>query len=184
MGTMRTTTRPRDWTGEEIARYTKAPPAYKAPNTHPTIGEDVPPLPNPVGTLPYRYVDPDGRLLGLDYLVGDWEKQKTLWRLAPVYSADQPKQHAARSMARKGYAVAGAEVNAGKYVFGIRLQFARLKADGTLDTKDTYAGEWIGTPPEGKATTLVNDGRRILGINFQQGAVVNRFALVAEDKAK
>ena len=52
------------------------------------------------------------------------------------------------SIASKGYAVAGAEVNMDKYVCGIRLLFCRVKADGTLDTKDAYAGEWIGTPPE------------------------------------
>jgi hypothetical protein len=75
-------------------------------------------------------------------------------------------------------------VNADKYVLGIRLLFCRVKADGTLDTKDAYAGEWIGTPAAGKGTTLVNDGRRVLGIHFQQGAIIDRFALVAEEKEK
>ena len=103
-------------------------------------------------------------------------------RLAPVYSSDQPKQHTARAVARKGYAVAGADVNADKYVLGIRLHFCRVKADGTLDKKDAYVGEWIGTPAEGKATTLVNDGRRVLGIHFQMGAIVDLFSLVAEKK--
>jgi len=182
MGKMKTTSRARDWTAEEIARYTKPPLAYKNPNAHPTIGEDVPALPAAGGQ--FRYVDPDGRLLGLDYVVGDWDKRKTVWRLAPVYAADQPKQHHARSIARKGYAVAGAEVNMDKYVCGIRLLFCRIKKDGTLDAKDAYAGEWIGTPAEGKATKLVNDGRRVLGIHFQQGAIVDRFALVAEENAK
>src|SRR5437762_10491661 len=39
-------------------------------------------LPTAAGLRPFRYVDPDGRLLGLDYVVGDWEKRKTVWRLA------------------------------------------------------------------------------------------------------
>lgn len=184
MGKMKTTSKPRDWTTEEIKRYSKPPLAYKNPNAHPDIGEDVPSLPAATGLTPFRYVDPDGRLLGLDYHIGEWEKRTTVWRLAPVYSADQPKQHAGRSMAKKGYAVAGAEVNADKYVLGIRLLFSRVKADGSLDAKDSYAGEWIGTAPEGKATTLINDGRRVLGIHFHQGGIVDRFALVAEDKAK
>jgi hypothetical protein len=184
MGKMKTTTKPRDWTPGEILRYTKAPLAYKNPNAHPNVGEDVPALPTAGGQ--FRFVDPDGRLLGLDYFIGDWEKRKTVWRLAPVYSADQPKQHAARSIARKGYAVAGAEVNMDKYVCGIRLLFQRVKPGGTFDSKDAYAGEWLGeAPPAGReAAKLVNDGRRILGIHFQQGAIVDRFALVAEDKAK
>jgi hypothetical protein len=182
MGKMKATTRARDWTREEIERYTKAPPAYKNPNAHPTIGEDVPPLPAAGGQ--FRYVDPDGRLLGLDYLVGDWEKQKAVWRLAPVYSADQPQSHTTRSIARKGYAVAGAEVYVDKVVRGIRLLFRRVKPDGTLDAKDAYAGDWIGAAPTGEATTLGNDGRRVLGIHFQQGAIIDRFSLVLEGAAK
>jgi hypothetical protein len=87
-------------------------------------------------------------------------------------------------VARKGYAVAGAEVNADKYVNGLRLLFRRVKPDGTLDEKDAYAGEWIGVAPAGKATTLVNDGRRVLGIRIQRGAIVDRFALVVEAPEK
>src|ERR1019366_769960 len=51
MGKMKTTPRPRDWTPEEIARYTKPPLAYKNPNAHPEIGEDVPALPAALGQL-------------------------------------------------------------------------------------------------------------------------------------
>jgi hypothetical protein len=182
MGKMKTITKPRDWTPAEIARYTKAPLAYKNPNAHPDVGEDVPALPAAGGQ--FRFVDPDGRLLGLDYSMLDWDKRKTVFQLTPVYSADQPKQHTARSIAKKGYAVAGAEVNMDKYVCGIRLHFCRVKADGTLDTKDAYAGKWIGVPPTEKATMLVNDGRRVIGIHIQRGAIVDRFALVAEEKAK
>jgi hypothetical protein len=182
MGTMKTTTRARDWTRAEIERYTQPPPSYKNPNAYPNIGEDVPPLSAAGGD--FRFVDPKGRLLGLDYAVGTWDKQKTVAQLTPVYSADQPKMHTARSVARKGYAVAGAEVNADKYLNGIRLLFRRVMSDGTLDEKDAYAGEWIGEPPAGKATTLVNDGRRVLGIRIQRGAIVDRFALVVEAQEK
>jgi hypothetical protein len=182
MGKMKTTTGARDWTREEIEQYTKPPPSYKNPNAYPTIGEDVPALPAAGGQ--FRYVDPKGRLLGLDWGLGTWDKQKTVAQLTPVFSANQPKSHTARSIARKDYAVAGAEVNADKYVYGIRLLFRRVKPDGTLDEKDAYAGEWIGTPPAGKATTLVNDGRRVLGIHIQRGAIVDRFALVVEGEAK
>jgi hypothetical protein len=175
----------RDWTPQEIARYTKPPLAYKNPNAHPDIGTDVPALPEARGLNQQRYVDPDGPLLGLDYHIGEWDKRKAVSRLVPVYAADQPKQHSGRSIARKGYAVAGAEVNIDKFVCGIRLLFGRIKPDGTLDLKDAYAGEWIGvSPAEGKADKLVDDGRRVLGIHFHSGAVVDRFALVAEDKAK
>lgn len=182
MGKMKTTTRPRDWTPEEITRYTKPPLAYKNPNAHPTIGADVPALPAAGGQ--FRFVDPDGWLLGLDYSMGDWDKRKVVGGLTPVFSADQPKQHTARSIAKKGYAVAGAEVNMDKYVCGIRLHFQRIKADGTFDTKDAYASEWLGVPPTGQTTKLVNDGRRVIGIHIQRGAIVDRFSLVTEEKEK
>jgi hypothetical protein len=109
-------------------------------------------------------------------------------RAAPVFAANQPKQKTVRSLARKGYAVAGAEAFIDKETYGVRLLFARVKADDTLDMKDSYAGEWIGSPPDGdkKATTLVNDGRRVIGINFHahQGAYIGKFALVADGEAK
>jgi hypothetical protein len=69
-------------------------------------------------------------------------------------------------------------------VCGIRLHFQRIKADGTFDTKDAYAGEWLGVPPTGQTTKLVNDGRRVIGIHIQRGAIVDRFSLVAEGEAK
>ena len=182
MGKMKTTTRPRGWTPKEIVLYTKPPPSYKSPNTHPSVGEDVPALPAAGGQ--FRFVDPDGRLLGLDYSMGDWDRRKVVGALTPVFSADQPRQHTSRSIAKKGYAVAGAEVNMDKYVCGIRIHFQRIKADGTFDTKDAYASEWLGVPPKGQTTKLVNDGRRVMGIHIQRGAIVDRFSLVAEGKEK
>jgi hypothetical protein len=182
MGKMKSITRARNWTAKEIKVFNKGPLAYKNPNAHQEVGEDVPPLPGNLGHV--RFVDPNGRLLGLDYGLFDWDKRKTVARLTPVFNVDQPRQHSARSIAKKGYAVAGAEVNLDKYVCGIRLLFQRVKPDGTFDTKDAYAGQWIGVPPAAKATTLANDGRRVLGIHFQHGAVLDRFSLVVDGDAK
>jgi hypothetical protein len=188
MGKMKTVSKARDWTAAEISRYTKGPLAYKNVNGYPDVGEDVPALTAHPQMLVSRYVNPEGRLLGLDYSVADWHKRNCMVRLAPVFAANQPKQHTARSLARKGYAVAGAEAFIGGETYGVRLLFARVKADDTFDMKDTYAGPWIGSPPdEGKkATTLVNDGRRVIGINFHahQGAYIGKFALVADGEAK
>ncbi|CAN0358127.1 unnamed protein product, partial [Phaeothamnion confervicola] len=152
---------------------------------HSDVGVDVPRLPDPGGLQKFRYVDPNGRLLGLDYAVGSWENRKVVSALAPVYSDDQPQQHTARSIARAGYAVSGAETNLDKYVCGIRLLFQRVKEDGTFDATDAYEGEWIGVAPgKGDPTKLVNDGRRVVGIHVQRVAIVDRFALVAIGKAK
>jgi hypothetical protein len=186
MGKIQTISKARDWTAAEIARYAKGPLAYKNVNGHPDVGEDVPALTAHPQMLVSRYVNPEGRLLGLDYSVGSFPR-KCMVRLAPVFAANQPKQHTVRSLARKGYAVAGAEAFIDNETFGVRLLFAHVKADNTLDMKDSYAGEWIGSPPDGskKATTLVNDGRRVIGINYHAhaGAYIGKFALVADGEA-
>jgi hypothetical protein len=179
MGVMKVTTIARDWTPEEIGNYGKPPPAYLAPNYHPaTLGEDVPAL----NGWPWknRFVEPEGRLLGLEYSMGEWAKQKRIGSLVPIFSQDQPPSRPMRDLARPGYAVAGAEVNFDKdnVVFGIRLLYRRVKTDKTLDANDAYAGEWIGTPPAGPPTVLGNDGRRVMGMSCQNGAVIDRFALV------
>lgn len=187
LGKMKTMTRARDWSTEEIARYLKGPLAYKNVNGYPDVGEDVPALKAHPQMLVSRYVDPKGRLLGLDYSDGDWNNRKRIMRLAPVFAVSQPKQHTARSVARKGYAVAGAEAFIDGETHGVRLLFARVKANDTLDMKDTYAGEWIGSAPDAgkKATTLVNDGRRVIGVNFHahSGSYIGKFALVADGEA-
>jgi hypothetical protein len=182
LGEMKVKTRARDWTAEEIARYGKPPPNYTSPNVHLEVGEDVPAIPEGGGKL--RYVEPEGRLLGLEYSLGEWNKEKCVSGLTPIFSTDQPKSKPTRVMARPGFAVAGAEVHIGKYTYAIRLLFRKVKSDGTFDMAGAYKGEWIGTPPPGEAQTLVNDGRRVMGIHIQQGAIVDKFALVVEAAEK
>jgi hypothetical protein len=179
MGVMKVTSQARDWTAEELDRYGKPPPAFRSPNLQPaTLGEDVPSL----NGWPWknRYVEPEGRLLGLEYHMGQWANQPRIGSLVPIFSQDQPPSKPAREIARPGYAVAGAEVNYDKAgtVFGIRLLFRRIKSNNALDAADAYASGWIGTPPAGPPTVLVNDGRRVMGISSQNGAVVDRFSLV------
>ena len=178
MGKMKTTTRhatgrPRRSSGTPSRR-----PATRTRTPTPISARTCRPLPQRAGTS-------DSSIQRAGYLAwttpwATWDKQKTVSQLTPVYRADQPRSHTARSVAHKGYAVAGAKVNADKYVNGIRLLFRRVKPDGTLDEKGGYTGEWIGAAPAGKATTLVNDGRRVLGIRIQRGAIIDRFALVVE----
>lgn len=191
MGKMRAVTGARDWTLEEYLKWGKdyvksgkqALPAYQNVNAHPNVGEDVPSLPK--GPNPRRYVDPKGSLLGLEYSVGSWANRARISRVAPVYSVQQPRQHDKRIIAKTGYVVAGAEAHleTGEYCIGLRLIFCKTKADGSLDLKDSYMSEWIGTPPPaGKATTLANDGRKVLGIHTQNVVVIDRFALVVESK--
>jgi hypothetical protein len=77
--------------------------------------------------------------------------------------------------------VGAANVKAGKYVDAIQLIFMKLRADGKLDPKDQYAGEWIGFPDNGNEVKLGGDGRRVIGIDCRQGAIIDGVALVMED---
>jgi hypothetical protein len=182
MGVMPVTTKARNWTQEEIDRYTKDPPNSTNPNAHPTVGEDTAFLGDAKNGVKLRYVEPKGRLLGLEYRLGEWDKEKCVGGLVPIFTRDQPATMPTRVIAREGYAVAGAEIHTGKFVDAIRLQFRRIKPDGTLDPADASAGEWIGTPGAGAPQMLGNDGRTVLGIHLQQGAIINALALVMEKR--
>jgi hypothetical protein len=59
------------------------------------------------------------------------------------------------------------------------LLYQRVKPDGTLDAKDSYASDWIGTATE-KPLKIDSAGRRVLGCAMQVGAIVDRFALVVD----
>lgn len=49
------------------------PPDYTSPNVRPAAGEDLPPRPAGGGNVPF--VEPDGRLLRLEYHLGEWEHE-------------------------------------------------------------------------------------------------------------
>ena len=88
-----------------------------------------------------------------------------------------------RIIAKEGYAVAGAEIQVGKFIDGIRLVYQRLREDGTLDAKVSYKSEWIGYPSKAAPQTLTGGGQRIIGIHVHQGAILNAIALVVADDA-
>lgn len=181
MGVMPTSTKARNWTQDEIDRYTKEPPNYTAANVHPDVGRDTAWAGDTKGGAVLRYVEPKGHLLGLEYQVGEWDKEKCIGRLTPIFTRDQPTILAKRVVAKDGYAVAGAQVHSGKFVDAVKLLFQRVKADGTLDPADAYASDWIGYPGAGQPTTLAGNGHRVLGINAHQGAILNGLALVTDE---
>lgn len=186
-GKLRTTSKPRDWTADELVGYGIGPRAYKDANAPPGVGIDVPGIMRPTFGVGARYVDPDGKLLGVDYLPGSWANRARIGQIVPVFDVDQTKQHTARILARQGYAVSGAEayLEENTFIYGMRLIFSRVQANGTYDLKDSYKSNWIGSPaPEGKSTTFANDGRRVVGISLRRIAVVDQLALVVVESEK
>lgn len=183
LGTMGTLTKARNWTAEEIARYTKDPPNHTAANVHPKVGKDTEFVGDTTGGGPMRYVEPAGHLLGLEHRLGEWEKEKCIGGLTAVFRRDQePMPGQTRVVAKDGYAVGGVEVHAQKFVDAVRLKYMKVRPDGTLDKNDTYTSDWIGYPGEGAPKVLAGDGRKVIGLHLRQGAVLNALALVT-DKA-
>ncbi|MDB5309543.1 MAG: hypothetical protein JWO38_3745 [Gemmataceae bacterium] len=66
--------------------------------------------------------------------------------------------------AKDGYAVGGVTGKAGWWCNGFSLTFMKVKADGTLDPKDSYEGEWAGFNGKGDVTRVMSDGAPVVGI--------------------
>jgi hypothetical protein len=181
LGTMPVQTKARNWTGLEIARYTKDPPNHTAANVHPAVGKDTEVVGDAKNGTPMRYVQPGGHLLGLEFRLQEWEKEKAIGGLTAVFLRDQePTPGLTRVMAKDGYAVGGVEVHTQKFVDAVRLRFMKVRPDGGLDKNDTYTSDWIGHPGGGAPKVLAGDGSKIIGINLRQGVVINGLALVTD----
>lgn len=182
MGTMPKLTPVRHWTADELKMLSSPPPNYTNPNAHPQVGLDTK-LVGTEGGGVFRYVEPNGKLLGVDFRLGEWDKVKCLGGLTPVFTRDQPAAPATqRSIAREGYAVAAMNVKSKQFVNAIQIVYAKIGADGTLDMKDTYEGDWIGYPDvvESPPTKLGEEGRAVIGLINKQGAILNMVGLVLE----
>jgi hypothetical protein len=181
IGMMNRQTRARNWTKEEIDRLSKPPPNYSSPNAHPDVGQDTPFAGDSTGGGSFRYVEPNGLLLGLDYRVAEWEGEKALGGVVPVFTRDQPVSPAClRVLAKEGYAVGGAKVRSKRFVDAVQLVFMRVKPDGRLDPADSYTSEWFGDAGDQPLKTLAGDGTRVNGIHCRQGAILNGLALVVD----
>jgi len=161
-----------------VAEYVKGTDP-KTPNT--LVGEDTP-FVGPKGGILRRLVDGEKGMIGLEYRPGEWAGEKCLAGLTPIYERDKKGKLPMREIAKEGYAVAGAEVHLGNNIDGIKLIYAKIKADGSLDVKDSYTGALLGYKGAKSQQVLANDGRKVLGIHIRQGAVVDALALVVQKK--
>ncbi len=132
-----------------------------------------------------RMVQPGKAMLGVDYRNGSWEAEPCLAGVSPVYDekAPPPGYGAQRVLAKPGYAVGAVNVRTKRFVSAIQLVFMKLGTDGQLDPKDSYTSAWLGHEKVGTTETkLGGDGRLVIGVSCQQGAIVNSMALVMDKK--
>ena len=66
--------------------------------------------------------------------------------------------------AKDGYAVGGVTGKAGLWCNGFSLTFMKVKADGTLDPKDSYESEWVGFNGAERVFKVMSDGPPAVGI--------------------
>ncbi|HEV3263593.1 MAG TPA: hypothetical protein VG013_42550 [Gemmataceae bacterium] len=178
VGTMPRLTPAREWTKEETALLSQPPPNYANANAHPKVGVDTPFAGHHPGGGSLRFVEPDGLLLGVEYRLGEWEDEKCLGGLVPIFSRDQPATLPQRVRAQEGYAVGGFKVQCKNFVDALQVVFMRVGRDGRLDPADSYASAWLGYPGKKPPSILGGDGTRVIGIHCRQGAILNDIALV------
>lgn len=158
-------------------------PPKNAPRhgANPNAGEDTAFVGDTKNGGSFRYAEPGKPLLGVEYGLGEWDREPCLSRLVPVYDADQPSEGRQRLMARPGYAVGGLVVRSKRYVNAVQVVFLKLTADGKLDARDSYTSPWIGHEKVGTAEEkLGGNGRLVIGLHCKQGAILNAVALVLD----
>jgi hypothetical protein len=132
--------------------------------------------------IAFRFLDPDARpVIGVRYQLGSWGGEQTLGHLEPLYTRDPVPQPWQVILAREGYALGALQVDGTKYVNAVRLAFMRLE-DDRLNTKDSYATDWIGSPTTGTTKKLISTGARVLGLHGKRAAVLDGVGLVFEAK--
>jgi len=182
-------TEARDWTPLEGSIFAKPPVEPPKPGLSQGIGEDtkfVGKAPAPNGPFRLRYVDPKQPLIGVDLTVGFWPiaggREDCLSNLTPIFNRDYPDMGMTRVLAKPGYAVGAITVKANNFVNSIQITFMKLKADNSgLDSSDSYTSPWQGPQVDGgKETKLGGDGRKVIGVFLNKGAILDGLALVMD----
>jgi len=181
VGTMPQLTLARNWTAEEADTFRKPFPNYISADLYPNIGRNTEFAGDTTGGFPRRHLDPEKHLLGVEYRLGAWDNEPCLAQLVCVFDRDQPTTLPDRLMAKEGYAVGGVNVQSIRYVNAVQLVYMKLLPDGRLDAADSYTSDWFGHPGNGTESTLAADGRKVIGIVSQQGAILNGVALVTAE---
>ena len=128
------------------------------------------------GGVEFEFVDVEERApLGIRCSITTWGGGKAIESLEPVYS--RGKDDPDIVLARQGYVLAGLEVDAARFVRGIRPIFMR-QVRGKLDPSKTYRGEWLGTHSDDRVKQLGGDGTTLLGIHGHKSLVLDAVGLI------
>ena len=125
-----------------------------------------------------RFLVHPGKLpvIGVDLIVVNTPRGALIANLAPVYEKATDENSI---MAPEGYALAGINVNAGKWIKGLQFIFMKVTPLG-FDTSRAKKSEWYGTPTSGIPETIGGDGRPVYGIWQCQKDVCKSIGLIRE----
>jgi hypothetical protein len=119
-------------------------------------------------------------VIGFTYVMSDWGGVPCLRRLDPVFDRSAVKEGQPNTvLAKPGYAVSGLKCRHFE-MWGVQVQFAKLKPNGSLDMKDTYNAEWINDRGEGEYKQLAGDGNLVVGTWGRQGLNLDAIGLLTK----
>jgi hypothetical protein len=143
-------------------------------------GRDTPAL-GGAGGFPFRNVSETGApMVGLRWYPGEWAGKQALARLEPIFDRTESGPAESVALAPDGYAVGAVEVDAGEFVFAVRMVAMRLRSDGRLDAGDTKRGEWLGFSTGRDGKVVSGDGASVIGLHGRGAAVLDAVGLVLQ----
>jgi S1-C subfamily serine protease len=173
---------------DPIATGPKTPTEPKTPSPMPTppkviASGNAPTILGSIENDPkFKTVGPEGAILiGVEARFAKFGNTDIVRAVRPIYRINGKEEFgkqfgedltgAVTLKAKEGYAIGGVTGKAGPWCNGFSLTFMKVKADGTLDPKDSYESEWAGFDGKSESTCIKSDGPPVVGI---VGKIVGR----------
>jgi len=123
----------------------------------------------------FKTIGPKGAvLIGVEARFAKFGGTEIIRGVRPIYRVNGKEEFgeqfgsdltgAVTMKAKEGYAVGGVTGKAGWWCNGFALTYMKIKADGTLDLKDSYEGDWAGFNGKGDIIRVMSDGAPAIGI--------------------
>jgi hypothetical protein len=123
----------------------------------------------------FKTVGPTGAILvGVEVRFGKFGATPIARAVRPIYRVNGKEEFGEQFgkdltgsvtlQAKEGYAVGGVTGRAGWWCNGFSLTFMKVKPDGTLDPKDSYESEWVGSTGNEEVHRVMSDGPPVVGI--------------------
>jgi S1-C subfamily serine protease len=178
----------KDATSSATRTFAFAPPAKPADIVPAPRGNDPTVIAGGNNPLFKDAAPAGGLLIGVEFGLGKFGPHDVIHSARPIYRVGEKEQFGARRgtlapsvtlKAKAGYAVGAMTCKSGLNFDGCSFTFMRVKADGTLDPKDSYESDWCGYSAPKRAAIIGGDGKPVVGVVGRAGdTTLNGFGLV------